>query len=72
MAGRKKAIKVRRESQRLADRKFSVKKVRLEVAFNSENPRDASRIEKLAAMPDKSAAVKAWLDSLDLSALQAN
>lgn len=69
------AIKARRECQRKADRNFSAKKVRLEVAFNTENPRDAARIEKLAAMPDKTAAVKAWLDSLDLSeliALQAN
>ncbi len=55
----------RSESQQRADKVFSAKKVRLEVVFNPDNADDAKRIAKLAAMPDKSRAVKEWLDSLD-------
>jgi len=55
----------RSESQKKADKAFSAKKVRLEVVFNPDNADDAKRIAKLAAMTDKSRAVKEWLDSLD-------
>lgn len=55
----------RSESQKKADKAFSAKKIRLEVVFNPDNANDARRIAKLAAMPDKSKAVKEWLDSLD-------
>jgi hypothetical protein len=55
----------RSESQKKADKAFSAKKVRLEVVFNPDNEDDVKRIAKLAAMPDKSRAVKEWLDSLD-------
>lgn len=55
----------RSESQQKADKSFSAKKIRLEVVFNPDNEDDAKRIAKLAAMPDKSRAVKKWLDSLD-------
>jgi len=53
------------ESQKKADKAFSSKKIRLEVVFNPGNEDDAKRIAKLAAMSDKSRAVKEWLDSLD-------
>jgi hypothetical protein len=55
----------RSESQQRADKAYAAKKVRLEVVFNPDNENDAKRIAKLAAMPDKSRAVKKWLDSLD-------
>lgn len=55
----------RSEAQQRADKAFSAKKVRLEVVFNPDNEDDARRIAKLASMPDKSRAVKEWLDSLD-------
>ena len=55
----------RSESQKKADKTFCAKKIRLEVVFNPDNEDDAKRITKLAAMPDKSRAVKEWLDSLD-------
>ncbi len=55
----------RSESQKRADKVYAAKKVRLEVVFNPNNEDDAKRIKKLAAMPDKSRAVKEWLDSLD-------
>jgi len=55
----------RSESQQRADKAFCAKKVRLEVVFNPDNADDAKRIAKLAAMSDKSRAVKEWLDSLD-------
>ena len=54
----------RSESQQRADKAFSAKKIRLEVVFNPDNADDAKRIAKLAAMPDKSRAVKEWLDYL--------
>lgn len=55
----------RSESQKKADKAFSAKKIRLEVVFNPDNADDAKRIAKLVAMPDKSRAVKEWLDGLD-------
>lgn len=58
-------MKKRSDSQIKADKVFSAKKIRLEVVFNPDNPEDAKRIAKLAAMPDKSRAIKKWLDSLD-------
>lgn len=54
----------RSEAQQRADKTFSAKKVRLEVVFNPDNEDDARRIAKLASMPDKSRAVKEWLDYL--------
>jgi len=54
----------RSDSQKRADKKYSAKKVRLEVVFNPDNEDDARRIAKLASMPDKSRAVKEWLDYL--------
>ena len=58
-------MKKRSESQQRADKVYAAKKVRLEVVFNPDNADDAKRIAKLAAMPDKSRAVKEWLDALN-------
>ena len=55
----------RSESQKRADEAYAAKKVRLEVVFNPDNAEDAKRIAKLAAMPDKSRAVKEWLDGFN-------
>ena len=55
----------RSESQKRADRAYASKKIRLEVVFNPDNADDEKRIAKLAAMPDKSRAVKEWLDALN-------
>ncbi len=54
----------RSEAQQRADKAFSAKRVRLEVVFNPDNEDDARRIAKLASMPNKSIAVKEWLDYL--------
>jgi len=58
-------MKKRSESQQRADKVYAAKKVRLEVVFNPDNADDAKRIAKLAAMPDKSKAVKEWLDAFN-------
>ena len=58
-------MRKRSESQQRADKVYAAKKVRLEVVFNPDNADDAKRIAKLAAMPDKSRAVKEWLDALN-------
>ncbi|WP_288980166.1 hypothetical protein [uncultured Flavobacterium sp.] len=55
----------RSESQKRADKAYAAKKVRLELVFNPDNAEDAKRIAKLAAMPDKSRAVKEWLDGFN-------
>lgn len=58
-------MKKRSESQKRADKAYASKKIRLEVVFNPDNADDAKRIAKLAAMPDKSKAVKKWLDAFN-------
>lgn len=58
-------MKKRSESQKRADKVYAAKKIRLEVVFNPDNPDDARRIAKLATMPDKSKAVKEWLDAFN-------
>ena len=55
----------RSEAQQKADKVYAAKKIRLEVVFNPDNLDDAKRIAKLAAMPDKSKAVKEWLDAFN-------
>ena len=55
----------RSEAQQKADKVYAAKKIRLEVVFNPDNLDDARRIAKLAAMPDKSKAVKEWLDAFN-------